>query len=106
MKYLRINKADYIGNFTVMLTFNDATVVTIDFGSWIAAHPHPQHNRYLDEKKFKKFYIDDMGNIAWGRNRDLYFPIEQLHTGSLSNENIVSYPISEQSIPCVAEDSL
>ena len=106
MKYLRINKADYIGNFTVMLTFNDATVVTIDFGSWIATHPHPQHNRYLDEKKFKKFYIDDMGNIAWGRNRDLYFPIEQLHTGSLSNENIVSYPISEQSIPCVAEDSL
>ncbi len=55
MKYLRINKADYIGNFTVMLTFNDATVVTIDFGSWIAAHPHPQHNRYLDEKNSRNF---------------------------------------------------
>ena len=83
MKYLKIEKADYMGNLTVMLTFNDGVVVTIDFGSWIAAHPHPQHNCYLDEKKFKKFYIDDMGNIAWGKNRNLYFPIDTLHSGTL-----------------------
>ena len=84
MKYLRIEKADYIGKLTVMLTFNDGAVVTINFGSWIAENPHPQYNRYLDEKKFKKFYIDDMGNIAWGKNRDLYFPINELHNGSLA----------------------
>lgn len=84
MKYLRIEKADYMGKLTVMLTFNDGAVVAINFGSWIAANPHPQYNRYLDEKKFKKFYIDDMGNIAWGKNRDLYFPINELHNGSLA----------------------
>lgn len=84
MKYLRIEKADYLGKFTVMLTFNDGAVVTINFGSWIEAHPHPQYNRYLDEKKFKKYYIDEMGNIAWGKSRSLYFPIEELHSGSLS----------------------
>jgi hypothetical protein len=83
MKYLKIEKAAYMGNYTIMLTFNDGRVVSIDFGSWISAHPHPQHNRYLDEKKFKKFYIDDMGNIAWGKNRDLYFPISDLHEGRL-----------------------
>lgn len=84
MNYLRIVKADYVGNLTVLLTFNDGVAVAIDFGSWIAAHPHPQHNRYLDEKKFKKFYIDDMGNIAWGKSRDLYFPIDALHSGTLA----------------------
>jgi hypothetical protein len=84
MKYLRIENAKYMGNFTIMLTFNDGAAVTIDFGSWIVAHPHPQHNRYLDEKKFKKFYIDDMGNIAWGKSRDLYFPIDELHNGTLA----------------------
>ena len=84
MKYLRIEKADYIGNYTIMLTFNDGVAVNIDFGSWMVAHPHPQHKRYLDEKKFKKFYIDDMGNIAWGKNRDLYFPIDTLHSGTLA----------------------
>ena len=83
MKYLRIEKADYLGQLTIMLTFNDGATATIDFGSWIAAHPHPQHNCYLDEKKFKKFYIDDMGNIAWGKSRNLYFPIEDLHRGVL-----------------------
>ena len=85
MKYLRIVKADYLGQLTIMLTFNDGAAVTIDFGSWIAAHPHPQHDRYLDEKKFKKFYIDDMGNIAWGKSRNLYFPIEELHRGVLGS---------------------
>ena len=83
-RYLRINKADYIGKHTVTLTFNDGTVVTIDFGFWITAHPHPQYNRYLDEKQFKRFYLDDMGNIAWGRNRDLYFPIDELHAGHIA----------------------
>ena len=87
MKYLRIEKAIYMGNHNVMLTFNDNTVVTIDFGSWLAAHPHPQHNRYLDEKNFKKFYIDDMGNIAWGKSRNLYFPIAELHQGKLTPAN-------------------
>lgn len=84
MKYLKILKADYMGNLNVKLTFNDGAVVTIDFGSWITAHPHPQHNRYLDEKKFKTFYIDDMGNIAWGKSRNLYFPIDELRSGILA----------------------
>lgn len=87
MKYLKIEKAAYIGNLTVILTFNDGTEKTINFGSWITAHPHPQHNRYLDEKKFRKFYIDDMGNIAWGKNRDLYFPINDLHEGIIAPVN-------------------
>ena len=76
-----------MGKLTVMLTFNDVAVVTINFCSWIAANPHPQYNRYLDEKKFKKFYIDDLGNIAWGNNRDLYFPIAQLHNKSFAQKS-------------------
>lgn len=84
MKYLRIENAKYEGDFKVTLTFNDGVVVLIDFGSWIRNNPHPQYNRYLNEKTFKKFYIDDMGNIAWGKNRDLYFPIDELHEGHIA----------------------
>lgn len=84
MKYLKIEKARYVGSLKVELTFNDGVVVVIDFGSWIQMNPHPQYNRYLDEKKFKKFYLDDMGNIAWGKNRDLYFDINELHDGGLA----------------------
>ena len=53
MKYLKIEKARYVGSLKVELTFNDGVVVVIDFGSWIQMNPHPQYNRYLDEKKFK-----------------------------------------------------
>lgn len=84
MKHLKIEKARYVGNLKVELTFNDGVVVVIDFGSWILMNPHPQYNRYLDKKKFKKFYLDDMGNIAWGKNRDLYFDINELHDGGLA----------------------
>lgn len=84
MKYLRIDKAHYEGNLKVTLIFNDGVVVSIDFGAWIRMNPHPQYNRYLIEKNFKKFYIDDMGNIAWGKNRDLYFPIDELHEGRIA----------------------
>lgn len=73
-----------MGSLKVELTFNDGVVVVIDFGSWIQMNSHPQYNRYLDEKKFKKFYLDDMGNIAWGKNRDLYFDINELHDGGLA----------------------
>ena len=83
MKYLRIKEATYAGGLKVMLTFNDGVVTLIDFGAWIKENPHPQYNRYLDEKKFKRFYLDEMGNIAWGKNRDLYFPIDQLHKGHI-----------------------
>lgn len=83
MNFLKIEKASYEGDFKVKLIFNDGVVVSIDFGSWIRNNPHPQYNRYLNERNFKKFYIDNMGNIAWGKNRDLYFPIEQLHQGHI-----------------------
>jgi len=84
MKYLRINEATYAGDLKVLLKFNDGAEVLLDVGSWIRKNPHPQYERYLNEKKFKKFFLDDMGNIAWGKNRDLYFPIEQLHEGFIS----------------------
>lgn len=83
MKYLTITNAVYIGNLCVALTFSDGHTSKVDVGAWIHQHPHPQHNRFLDEKKFKKFYIDDMGNIAWGKNRDLYFPIDELYDNQL-----------------------
>ncbi|MBQ9665459.1 MAG: DUF2442 domain-containing protein [Bacteroidaceae bacterium] len=85
MKYLKIEEAVYVGDLKVNLRFNDGVVVLLDFGSWIRQNPHPQYNRYLDERKFKRFYLDDMGNIAWGRNRDLYFPIDQLHEGHIAS---------------------
>lgn len=80
MERLYIIKAENVGNFTVSLTFNDNTVQTIDIGDYIRRHPHPQYNKYLDPRKFNRFTIEN-GNIVWGKNWDLIFPVEQLYVG-------------------------
>ena len=77
---LNIVSAKYVAPLSVELQFSDGTVKIVDIGSFIKAHPHPQYNSYLDEKKFKRFKIE-MGNIVWGKNWDLVFPISALHNG-------------------------
>lgn len=83
-----MNKRLYIvsavdeGNLQVRLVFNDGTESVVDVGDFIRRHPHPQYNKYLDPAKFRSFKIEG-GNIVWGRNWDLIFPIEQLYAGYL-----------------------
>lgn len=77
---LNIVSAKYVAPLSVEQQFSDGTVKIVDIGSFIKAHPHPQYNSYLDEKKFKRFKIE-MGNIVWGKNWDLVFPISALYNG-------------------------
>ena len=74
---LSIVSAKYVAPLKVELHFNDDTIKTIDVGAFIRNHPHPQYNSYLNENKFKKFKIE-FGNIVWGKNWDLIFPIDKL----------------------------
>lgn len=82
MNRLYVVKAENVGNLSVKLDFSDNSTSIVNVGDFIRRHPHPQYNKYLDEKKFKSFVIDD-GNVVWGKNWDLIFPIEELHAGYL-----------------------
>ena len=66
----------------VRVLFNDGTNQTVDFGPFLAERPHPQYNKYLDVEQFKTFSVE-MGNLVWGENWDLIFPIEQLYQGKI-----------------------
>jgi len=79
---LFIETAEYISGHSVELKFNEGTVKRVDFEVFFNKHPHPQYNKYLKPINFKKFYLDH-GNIVWGKNWDLIFPVEQLYTGDL-----------------------
>ena len=83
MKTICIIQAEYVGDLSIKILFNDNTCNTNDVGTFIKNHPHPQYNSYLEEKKFKKFKID-CGNIVWGNNWDLIFPLEQLYVGKIT----------------------
>ena len=82
MERLFITKAENRGDLTVSLTFSDNTVRPVDIGDFIRRHPHPQYNKYLDPRKFSRFTIEN-GNIVWGKNWDLIFPVEHLYAGRL-----------------------
>lgn len=82
MDRLYITNATAIDDLKVLLTFSDNTTQVVNVGEFIRRHPHPQYNKYLDRRKFRRFTIEN-GNIIWGKNWDLMFPIEQLHSGSI-----------------------
>jgi len=84
MEKIRIVDAKATGNLSVDLLFNDNTRRIVNVGEFIMAHPHPQYNKYLDEAEFSRFTIDD-GNIVWGEDWDLIFPIEQLYSGKIAS---------------------
>ena len=82
MERLYIINAIDAGNLSVSLTFSDKTTQTVDVGEYIRRHPHPQYNKYLNPRKFSRFTLEN-GNVVWGKNWDLIFPIEQLYKGTL-----------------------
>ena len=82
MKKLQILNAVIAGDLVVRLYFNDDTIQIVDIGDFIRRHPHPQYNKYLDPNLFSCFSIEN-GNIVWGKDWDLIFPIEQLHKGEI-----------------------
>ncbi|MDR0518329.1 MAG: DUF2442 domain-containing protein [Fibromonadaceae bacterium] len=79
---IKVVSAKYKNNYIVELVFSDSSKKSVKFGSFLRKSMHPIIRSYLKEDKFKKFYIDN-GNIVWGKNRDLVFPIEQLHRGKI-----------------------
>jgi hypothetical protein len=80
MEKLYVVKAENAGNLMIKITFSDKTTQKVDVGDFIRRHPHPQYNKYLNPRKFSRFTIAN-GNVVWGKNWDLIFPIEQLHLG-------------------------
>jgi hypothetical protein len=82
MKTILVTGATYIQAYKVKIEFSDNTFRVIDFEPFLKENPHPQWNKYNNVDNFKKFKIEN-GNLVWGRNWDLIFPVSGLYTGNL-----------------------
>jgi hypothetical protein len=80
MRNFSIIKAIYKGDFTLELLFSDNTSKIVDFKAFLQSHP--QFGKYNKETNFKKFRIEN-GNVVWGKDWDLIFPINQLLNGNI-----------------------
>lgn len=78
----KVLEATYISDYKILIRFSDHTRQVVDFENFLAENPHPQYNKYRNQSLFKTFKIE-RGNIVWGKDWDLIFPIEQLHAGKI-----------------------
>jgi hypothetical protein len=81
-KIIRVEKAQYIENYKIKIEFTDKSSSTVDFENFFRKNPHPVHDKYKDLELFKQFKIES-GNLVWGENWDLIFPVDQLYKGKI-----------------------
>lgn len=81
-KHISVIDANYKGNLQVEVVFNDAHKSVIDFSAFFETHSHPQYNKYRKPEQFKKFKIEN-GNLVWGKDWDMIFPVWDLYKGAV-----------------------
>jgi len=79
-----VTNAEYLSGYTIRVAFTDGKVNDVDFWTWLYRHPHPSHDKFRNVSKFKKFKIDH-GDIFWGRNREMCFPMGSLYFNDLEH---------------------
>jgi len=83
-KTLKITDAKYIEGYKIELSFNNSTAQTVDFENVLFSNS--KFAKYTILANFKQFNLD-CGNIVWGEDWDLIFPINQLHENKLKISN-------------------
>lgn len=82
METISVKDVKYLHGYKLEILFNDNAKKVVDFGRFLNTHSHPQFNKYKDEKYFKKFEIEN-GNLVWGKNWDMIFPVYDLYLGEI-----------------------
>lgn len=75
-------KARYLDNYKLEITFSDMKINQIDFEKFLNKFHHPTTDKYKKISNFKKFKIDG-GNLVWGNNWDIIFPVYKLYKGKI-----------------------
>ena len=76
-----INKAEYIGDYTINFLFSDGVERRIDFYPFLNTAKNPMAKKYLDKQLFQNYTIE-FGDIIWN-DYEMCFPIWSLHEGKL-----------------------
>ena len=80
-KTLTIISAKNLGNYNILIEFNDGVEKFVDFSDFLSKSQHRSIKKYLDETLFNSFKIID-GNLNWN-DYDMIFPIADLYDGNI-----------------------
>ncbi len=76
-KNIQIEEAVYLRGYEILILFNNNRMKVIDFASAIQKYAKGDYSIYSNKKQFSKFRIEN-GNIVWGKNWDLIFPVQDV----------------------------
>ncbi len=82
MKTISVTNAEYLSGYKIKIHFNDSNEQIVDLENFFSTHSHPQYNKYKNPEFFKKFKIES-GNLVWGKDWDLIFPVYDLYRGRI-----------------------
>ncbi len=82
-KELRVTGASYRDGYTLHLVFSDGVERDVDFTKALLAFAKGSYGKYKEMQYFKQFKIEN-GNVVWGRDWDLIFPVDDLYKGRIS----------------------
>lgn len=81
-KAVRVTSADYAGGYKLFIAFDDGKTVEVDFGDFLNNRTRGYLSKYKNPANFQAFKIED-GNVVWGEDWDLVFPVSQLYNGHI-----------------------
>ncbi|HYV92483.1 MAG TPA: hypothetical protein VE978_11885 [Chitinophagales bacterium] len=84
-KKVDVENAEYLRDFQIRLYLSNGKSKVVDFLPFFSKHVKGEYLKYFSPERFKKFIVKH-GNIYWGRNEDVIFPLHLL----LQNHNVVS----------------
>ena len=80
---LEVKNATYLDGYRLRIAFNDGKEKIVDFANFINNNQKEALSKYKKPVHFKKFRIED-GNVVWGKDWDLIFPIHELYRGKVN----------------------
>jgi hypothetical protein len=82
---INITAVERTDDYALRLTFDDGTVQTVDFKSFLSLSRHPDIRAYLDPARFAAYRIE-YGELVWD-DYDLCFPIADLYQNRLAPDS-------------------
>ncbi|MDZ4846093.1 MAG: DUF2442 domain-containing protein [Chitinophagales bacterium] len=83
MKTISVIHALHKEQYILYLTFSNGSERDVNFSNALTAFAKGDLSKYKNLRYFKQFKIEN-GNVVWGKNWDLIFPVEELYRGKIN----------------------
>lgn len=80
---INIIAAKQVGDYSILLNFDDKSEQLVDFKSFLSSSLHPDIRVWLEPDKFAAFRIEH-GDLVWG-DYELCFPVIDLYRNDLEH---------------------